>query len=1521
MNADLESLRSKLNLLYTDNYYRDIDLARDISLSRINLSSYLDEYRNSGSIDNRTIPQELINKLSPIVKVSQSKKFIQLTITENLYRDFSKHLSTIYKRNFKDREAYLLAQALAPAIAKNFYPQFALRSSKKYVFGLDGFQRDLTGRGNLWLSVIEKEIETLYTKGYMYALDENLNPIKTDEGRIQILKDQKGVDISAAPINDKTFKFNHLLEFVLDNDSHRKIKKSKLFSLPSSWKLMSQWEKTLVVSRTTSSSEVSKWSAEIAKERNPIVERVAKENTHSYVSLLNKLVNEKNIGRVRSSDSISLLKYRRVNKFLYPEKKNLHSQYRSGYIWSELSNSFINTEGKKFSENFETAFKERLENIEGNPSTGRITRIDFLRRKINNSKISKRLRGVGSISPTKRRPKIKKRRVLKFLDFLALLPGAIILAAEFLIDKTIFKLAEYVGERQELTFSLLRNVTGEGLMGRVLTSLDSFRFSFGVAKLIAKDGIEALVPGLIVGLTLSNPILGVGFGLAYFVPKFSLDFANYFSVQNPLVSNIIERIASTMTDRALSLPEIIFKSGTFGVTTAVVGTIAAALFGVTGLPLVAVGVGLFGVGSALKAVDLSFVGRTIGSYSAALDSGSSFLFKSEYLIEFGGAGSLVGIGLALFTGNPLFLSLAGAGLVSGGVADFFKSSLFEDTVLHNISGITAYDVVHIGVGFTGGAALIGFAFGGPVGAVIGAVVSGGISSIVTYIGKRGSRFIIDSKPLAERTLLEGDLRLTSERLDFLKALEKESLYREFYKSGYTSDMLDRFYSDKGIYEYFHDPKIFIPDARYIVDELKTIREDSSLLHQEVLRGYDPSNAFNFYGESINMSATNLEDFLRSLRDPFGRNLSPELIDKLSADSNIQNIYENLDNSERFDSLMKNIYREDIKDLAGWSQDEEIMSRFEKSLQNIRDGSKFGTKLVSREMSSYYKISDILKDPLAKNFIDPEILKGKLLDFFNSRGEMDLYNSLSNTDIRTFLSEHGLNLDLKYPEFVEKFGSVEEFRGFDLGVSFVGSDFYKFLTNINISVGSVFPDLFKGADNSLSFRELFMEMKDQDAFARLFDSESIIKSIVGIELKEPILIALKNSGLGALGKISTTINLNLYPKFNITTEDLFKNFSSGVFGGVIISVFLGVTNPLILMGITAGYIGLKTGLTILSKMDPSTAVVGNILSKDTIIKTSKFIDSGATPGLVAGLVASYFFGTIPGILFGAGVGAAWGVYRLLNPAVEGVKGLAARFMNFIGDKIFDPAFLVYFDTQLATLDFWKGLFFQRGIGGFLGSALTAGFGIASAVGISGGLAAALSGAGVFGALGAGIFGVGGYVATLAGLGVVGIGVIGINFFLEGVFGHGIFFYVGDFFKKVVSTIGSWFGQAAAVASLGFDILIGILALLFKTEFDIDDFLRTIFIMVLGWGLMASLIGGGTTSGGNNNNTSNTVNHNSTPASSFLNTSGKIINIENNPGSITADTIFVKTSSGILKINTTNPYLYKGETLYKGEYLGE
>ena len=83
MNADLESLRSKLNLLYTDNYYRDIDLARDISLSRINLSSYLDEYRNSGSIDNRTIPQELINKLSPIVKVSQSKKFIQLTITES----------------------------------------------------------------------------------------------------------------------------------------------------------------------------------------------------------------------------------------------------------------------------------------------------------------------------------------------------------------------------------------------------------------------------------------------------------------------------------------------------------------------------------------------------------------------------------------------------------------------------------------------------------------------------------------------------------------------------------------------------------------------------------------------------------------------------------------------------------------------------------------------------------------------------------------------------------------------------------------------------------------------------------------------------------------------------------------------------------------------------------------------------------------------------------------------------------------------------------------------------------------------------------------------------------------------------------------------------------------------------------------------------------------------------------------------------------------------------------------------
>jgi len=828
--SDLENL---VYFLYSDEYYKIIDLKRDITLNRVNLAKYLPEYRtiNSGGTTNQ-IPDGLVKRLSPIIKESQVRKYIQLQITENVYRDFSKHLSSTYKRNFKEREAFLLAQSLAPALAKQFTLQTAPNSNKKFVFGLSGLQRDFKGKEKLFEAAIEKQLETLYTKGYMYALDENLNPIIKDN-RVQILKDRKGDDIKVAPLADKNFKFYHFWEFINDNNAHRKRKKSKVFSIPSSWKVMAEWERTLAVTRTSSQSQKSQWSAEISKERNPILSRIVSENTHSYMGALSSLINVKKTDRIFSPDSLSVSGIRRSNRYLFDERKYDRRRF------------FDNFSGEKtFSDNFEYTTNKKLESIASVP--GKSTNpIQIIKGKINKSKISKKIRGVGSISAEKKRSKRKKRRILKFLDFIAAIPGLAFVVARYFIDKTLFTLARYVGEKQGITYSLLRNVSGEGLSGRVLTFLDGTRFSFGVLKLIAKDGVEALIPALLTGLTLSSPLAGAIFGGVFFASKFFVDFSKYFSLQNPMVTNIIERISATMTDRALSLPEILFKSGTFGITAGVVGTIAAAILGVSGLPLVFTGLGILGATSIARSIDLAFVGRSFASYSTALES-SANLFKSQYLIEIGGPFGGVGILGFLITGNPLFLGLAGVGLVSAGVADFFKASLFEDSVLHDISGISVYDVVH-NIGFAGGGALIGFALGGSIGPIIalvtGAVFAGG-SIYVTIVGKNGSRFIVH--PNSEW----GNLDLSSTgRIDTLRSLSREDLYKEFSKSGYTSDILDKVYGS-GIYEYLHDPSIVF-DPSYIEEELKSIREDTLLYRQELLRTYNPDTAFVFYKDGIN----------------------------------------------------------------------------------------------------------------------------------------------------------------------------------------------------------------------------------------------------------------------------------------------------------------------------------------------------------------------------------------------------------------------------------------------------------------------------------------------------------------------------------------------------------------------------------------------------------------------------------------------------------------------------------------------
>ena len=1574
MNYDLSDLKNLVYFLYSDEYYKRIDLERDLTLNRVNLAKYLTEYRtlNSGGNTNN-IPNTLKDRLSPIVKDSQVRKYIQLQIVENIYRDFSKHLSSTYKRNFKEREAYLLAQSLAPALSKNFLLQNAPNSEKKYVFGLSGLQREFAAKGKVYEIAIEKQLETLYTKGYMYALDENLNPI-IKNNRVQILEDRKGQGIKVAPLADKNFKFHHFWEFVNDNSAHRKRKRSRVFSIPSSWKIMAEWERTIAVTRTPSLSQQSQWSAEISKEKNPLVSRIVSENTHSYMGALSSLINVKKSDRIFAPDSLSAIGVRRSNRYLFNERK---------YNQSRLFGNFSGE--KNFSDNFEYTFGKRLESIGSVPGVS-TNPIQSIKRKLNSSKISKRLRGVGSISAEKKRAKRKKRRILKFLDYIVAIPGLIVVVARYFIDKTLFNLARYVGEKQGITYSLLRNVAGEGMSGRVLTFLDGTRFSFGVLKLIAKDGVEALVPALLTGLTLSSPLAGAIFGGIFFASKFFVDFSKYFSLQNPMVTNIIERISATMTDRALSLPEILFKSGTFGVTAGVIGTGIAAIFGVSGLPLIFTGVGILTATSVVRAIDLAVVGRDFASYSTALESGGN-LFKSQYLIEIGGPFGGIGFGLFFATGNPLFLGLAGVGLVSAGVADFFKASLFEDSVLHDISSFSIYDATHT-IGFAGGGALIGFALGGSLGPLV-ALITGGVfaggSLYVTIVQKVGSRFIVHPNPLWERVDLSPD------RINYLRSLSREDLYREFANSGYTSDILDKVYGERGIYEYLHDTAT-IPDPHYIEEELRSIREDTLLYRQELLRGYNPDAAFVFYKDGIdrmnsivegahnfqvefhedigtylrgiktsggslddaisriglrnvdirdyldrvrslggnlddairnidlykNLSNVGLEDFLKGLSQE-GRVLNPLLIDSLSKDSDIQKLYDEYRiHPERLNDFLKEVYREDIRDISNFNKTQ--LAKLEDS-RGIKDGSHFGVKYASREMHSFYRISEILKNPTMDHFVNSGILRKELLDHFGANGEAALYDELLHTpDVWRFLESKGLDISLRYDEFATRLEdiNVTGLSDFNLGLAFKQSEFFKFLDNTHLAIGDIFPNLegLSAIEKTTSIRDLFIS--NPARFADIFNSEFLSSNLNGIELRRVILDSLSKAGAGSLGKVSAMIQMKMFKTLGLTTEDIATSINSGMLGGAILSVIFGVTSPIAFTALTLGYFSFKTGLTILSKIEPKVGFLGNIISKETVAKASEFLGNAITPGLLGFVIGSYFLGPIGGALVGASTGIGWAILKSFR-SVGFFEGKIAGFMNFMGEHILNPLYLIYFDTQLVSANFWEGLFFRHGLMGFVPSVINLAMGVMSTVGLAAGLASI--GGFVLGALP--------FLAAipevLVGFVVVAGAVVVTNWLVSHIFGYDIFHYVGEFAKNAFTTVAGWFGHhianAIGFASIGLDILIGIIALFFKSEFDIDDFLRTIFIMVFSWALFASVIGGGTSSGGNNNNTSNTVNHNATPATSFLNTSGKIINIENNPGSVTADTIFVKTSSGVIKVNTTNPYLYKGESVYKGEYLGE
>ncbi len=1457
----MDELKKKIISVYTNEYYELSDLERDLRSKGLSLDKLTSPYSGytGGDLPDGLSPDK-DNVLSRLVKESYVKTYIKLTVSQNLKEEFKKASYKPYKSNFKEREADLLAKALAPAISKHFYPQaFKGKGAPKYIFGIDGLKKEL--RKPIYANAIRSQLESLYTHGYMYQLDEKLRPVIVDN-RIAILEDAKGEAYMPPPMDDGKFKRQELFNFILSNKKGRYKRKSSIFSMPSSWKAISEWEKYFVATR-----DRNLWSAGIARTKNPALRSIIDQNTRDYLGTINTLASPKNQGLTRDKYSPTATGLRHTNRLLYPEKSKKFSFSTLGALdfkqWED-----------KFGEVFTTTNK-------------RVLKINFKPFQIGLQK------GKDKKNPnlvTRRDKKVKKRNLLKFIDFIEALPAAVVFVGRYFVDKALLYVAKNVGDG-EFAYSILRNVSG-GLTEKVFISIDSFKFALGVGKLILKDGVEALIPGLITGIILSNPLLGAVVGGAYFTSKFLVDFTSFFSEQNPLTANLIERINSSMIERSLSTTEVVFKSTTFGFSTGILGAGIAAFLGIANAPLIFAGI--FIGTSAIKAIDYLVVGRLAGSYEELSAIGASefriSLFKSEYLFQFGGVSGIVSL---FFISNPFIgLVVFGAGLITGSVADFIKASLFEDSVLHSISDISLYDALHTGLGFAGGGALIGVGLvGGPLGLLVG-VVTGGMSLAINIYEKRASSFIVKEDPKLEPLKDIKDLRLKNVPFNEWKNLGKVSLKEELVKLGIPAEEIDRM----DLVKYLEGDKIK-PDIAHVQKMFDEYRRADFYSRQDLLYRYDPLAPRTIFANVNEVDISkNLEENLKNLKDISGRSLDSGLVDTLSKDTNVGALWDKAIHGDASGFIDK-VAREHIIKTSGLQ--EEDLKKIEKSKINL-DNSRLRIKTVNTQIDAMRRTADIIKDPRAIRFID----EGAAKKIISKEIISNRFSVVTDTSVKDFFKGRGINIEeMKYSDFVEAAKKIG-FSDQEIVDMAKNSDYIK-----NLSLTDISPDkIFEGITLTPGTRFV-------DSLDLLKDPNIISSSIPKLELGKEAFRTIQESGLGSVGKVAASMrSTSLITK--LSTEDLMKAFNSGLFGGTLLSVAFGATTLPAFAAVTLGYTSFKWGLSYLENIDPKFLIIDTALGKVGVGTATKFLGESMNPAILLAVVSGYFLGPVAGIAIGATGGIGWAIFKRVSEK-SFIADTFGKAGEFLGSKVMEPFFILQLDTSITSPSFWEALLGEKGGMAFLNSAMTSIFGgmaissIALSVGSS--VVAAVSIAGLSFALPE-------IAVTLLGAGIVVVGGVILNQVVNWIFGHGIMYYIGDFFKSAINTVWSWFSKAAVPASLGLDIFIGIILLFFKTEFDIDDFLKTIFIMVIGWSLAGSLIGANTASGATNNNTSSTVST-STPATVALNTSpytGKILNIDTtNPVSMI---VTLKTGSNTVQFSSNNPSLYTGETLYKGEYLG-
>ena len=639
----------------------------------------------------------------------------------------------------------------------------------------------------------------------------------------------------------------------------------------------------------------------------------------------------------------------------------------------------------------------------------------------------------------------------------------------------------------------------------------------------------------------------------------------------------------------------------------------------------------------------------------------------------------------------------------------------------------------------------------------------------------------------------------------------------------------------------------------------------------------------------------------------------------------------------------------IEDLESWGLKDSDIERLFTGRTSF-SGNVLGVKNINLEFAASKGEAEMLRGMYLKDFVNED----KLVSVITARD--GAIPKVGGESSRVYLEK---NFD-GYGKFkLDQFG--DKFKELDLKDYFEGSRFAVNLEHVNnlflsdildedkltellakINSGGIMPN---GLETVLSERGIEIGSIDVETLKGMQLSELgraglLTKDFVSAEEFTGTALKFDEVGIKALqaapwsiAKIAAIMRSDIRLPIPGVSHAAFADISPAINAGVVSGIALSlVVSPLPAALIGGGVAISKLILTSLAK-DPnvSSIVQGTVglegreligafshslgLGVVTFVVATLLGQSALTAGLISGGVTLAYTGvryilreTFPNIAKVGGAAEKMGVFGKFLTDTLHIPDWAVHLFSMKG--MFDAAMVIQLDDQLLNpVKFITSLT----AGGLTGvwSLVTLGFGIAGGFGLAGILFSVL-----------GVTGAGFLLTAGVGLGIV-VGGLAVDFLVKAFTG----FDIGQWVIRGVSNLfSSIFGHAAGAFSWGLDIVVTMLLLIFRTEFDVDEFLRIIVTAVFGIAIFMEIFGSGNASGSSNSNTSNVLNSNhnaqaGTTGYLISPYSGKIVNIVSG-GKVLADTVYIKKSNGenVVVSNVYNPYLYVGENIYKGSFIG-